>query len=290
MMAVMDIKDQVAVVTGASRGIGEAIAYELARNGAHVVVVARSTQDAPSKNFRGTVDETLANLREIGVDAIAVQGDVAIETDVERVRQETLDHFGRCDILVNNAAASYLAPFLELSVKRWDIVQNTNLRGPMLLAKAFVPGMIERGHGHVINISSADGRLDMDEIAASAAAVGSNSEASSFGEAGQELTASTTAYGTSKAGLNRFTVGLARELRDRGVAVNALEVSAVTEPVRLNLPNADLSMNEMPEAPAQLVVWLAKQPTTFTGRILAQPDLLADLRAQGIVRPKVDPT
>ena len=285
----MELKDKVALVTGASRGIGEAIAYELAANGVHVVVMAKTTKDAPHSTFKGTIDETAEKVRALGVDALALRGDVSREEDVEAVRQATMDHFGRCDILVNNAAMSYLAPFLELSVKRWDVIMNVNLRGPMLLSKAFLPGMLERGEGHIINIGSADGRLSREETAALSTAVGTNTEASSFGEAGQDLLSSTTAYGTSKAALNRLTVGLAEEIRGKGVAVNALEVSAVTEPYRLNLPNADFSLNELPEAPAQLVVWLAQQPADFTGQILTQPELLTRLRAEGVVRPKVDP-
>ncbi|HVV31412.1 MAG TPA: SDR family NAD(P)-dependent oxidoreductase [Mycobacteriales bacterium] len=285
----MTLQGKCALVTGASRGIGEFIAYELARQGANVAVMAKSTRDAPNPHFGGTIEQTAERVREFGVDVLEVQGDVSHEDDVERVRDAVLDRFGRCDVLVNNAAASYLAPFLELSVKRWDIVQGVNLRGPMLLCKAFLPAMVERGSGHIVNISSADGRLDLDSIAASAAAVGSRGDEASFGTAGQDLSSSTTAYGTSKAALNRFTLGLAREMHGRGVAVNALEVSAVTEPVRLNLPHADFSKNELPEAPAQLVAWIAQQPADYTGQILVQSELLDRLRREGAVRPKVDP-
>jgi citronellol/citronellal dehydrogenase len=285
----MDLKGKVAFVTGASRGIGEYTAYELARCGAHVVVAAKSTKDAPNKNFGGTIEETVERIEAFGVEALAVQCDVSLEADVDRARAATLERFGRCDILVNNAAVSYLAPFLELSVKRWDIIMGVNLRGPMLLCKAFVPGMLEAGAGHVINISSADGRLDVESTAAMAAAVGSRGDEASFGEAGQPLGASTTAYGTSKAAINRFSLGLALELKGRGVAVNSLEVSAVTEPVRMNLPHADFSLNELPEAPGQLVAWIAAQPTDYTGHVLDQRELLARLRADGVVRPKIDP-
>jgi citronellol/citronellal dehydrogenase len=288
--AAMDLDGRVALVTGASRGIGEAIACELASRGANVVLVARSTNEEPNRHFAGTIDDTAEKVRALGVDALTVQGDVSLEADVDAAMEQTLERFGRCDVLVNNAAMSYLAPFLELSVKRWDIVMGVNLRGPMLLSKAVLPGMLERGEGHVVNISSADGRLDLEETAALAAAVGSRGDEASFGEAGQDLASSTTAYATSKAALNRLTVGLAQEYRGRGVAVNALEVSAVTEPVRMNLPDADYSMNELPEAPAQLVAWIVSQPPDFTGNILSQPELLVQLRDAGAIRPKVDPS
>jgi NAD(P)-dependent dehydrogenase (short-subunit alcohol dehydrogenase family) len=285
----MDLAGKVAIVTGASRGIGEHTAYELARCGVHVAVVAKSTKDTPNRHFPGTIEETAARVQELGVDSLAIQADISREEDVDAARDATLDHFGRCDILVNNAAMSYLAPFLELSIKRWDVIMGVNLRGPMLLIRAFLPGMLERREGHIVNISSADARLDLDETAALADAVGSRGDEASFGEAGQDLGASTTAYATSKAALNRMTVGLAHELRGRGVAVNALEVSAVTDAVRLNLPHADFSRNELPEAPAQLVTWIAAQSADFTGNILWQNDLLSRLREEGVVRAKVDP-
>jgi citronellol/citronellal dehydrogenase len=285
----MELAGKVALVTGASRGIGEYTAYELASRGVHVAVVAKSTKDSPNRHFPGTIEDTAARVREMGVDGLAIQADISREDDVDAARDATLERFGRCDILVNNAAMSYLAPFLELSIKRWDIIMGVNLRGPMLLSRAFLPGMLERGEGHIVNISSADARLDLDETAALADAVGSRGDEASFGAAGQDLGASTTAYGTSKAALNRMTVGLARELRGTGVAVNALEVSAVTDAVRLNLPHADFSKNELPEAPAQLVAWIAAQGPDFTENILWQNDLLARLRAEGAIRPKVDP-
>jgi citronellol/citronellal dehydrogenase len=286
----MDLQGKVAFVTGASRGIGQAAAVELARSGANVVVMAKSTRDQPNRHFGGTIEDTVEQLRSFGVDALAVQGDVALEADVNRAAASTLERFGRCDIVVNNAAVSYLAPFLELSVKRWDLVMAVNLRGPMLVCKAFLPGMAERREGHIINISSADGRVDIASTAKVAEAVGSRGNEASFGDAGVSLAASATAYGASKAALNRFTVGVALEYQDRGVAINALEVSAVTDAVRLNLPHADYSLNELPEAPGQLVAWLATQPTSFTGQVLAQAELLAELRASGVVRPKVDPS
>src|ERR1700728_1022694 len=256
----MNLKGKVALVTGASRGIGESTAYELASNGANVVVMSKSTQEAPHRIFGGTIEETAERVRSYGVEALAVQGDVSREEDVETVRRPVIEHFGTCDILVNNAAMSYLAPFLELSVKRWDVIMGVNLRGPMLLCKAFVPAMIDRGEGHIINISSSDGRLDPGDTSRLAAEVGATGAGATFGAAGQDLLSSLTAYGTSKAALNRFTVGLAEELRPSRIAVNALEVSAVSPAYRLNLPNADFSQNELPEAPAQLVAWVASQP------------------------------
>jgi NAD(P)-dependent dehydrogenase (short-subunit alcohol dehydrogenase family) len=253
--------------------------------------MAKSTNDSPHRVFGGTIDETAERVRSYRTEALAVRGDVSHEDDVDAVYRATIDRFGRCDVVVNNAAVSYIGPFLELSVKRWDILMAVNVRGPMLMTRAFLPQMLKRGDGRIINISSMDGRLDVEGAEATAAEITSGvaGERASFGESGEDLFNSMLAYGTSKAALNRFTVGLAHELRGRGVAVNALEVGAVTPAFRYTLPEADFSKNELPEAPAQLVAWLADQPLEVTGNIFSQFDLLPTLRASGVVRPKVDP-
>jgi NAD(P)-dependent dehydrogenase (short-subunit alcohol dehydrogenase family) len=287
----MDFSGKVVFVTGASRGIGEYIAYEFASLGANVALMAKSSSDAPHKVFEGTVESTSENCAKYGVEVLAVRGDVSHEDDVLAAYEATMAKFGRCDILVNNAAVSYIQPFLELSAKRWNILMGVNVLGPAMLSRAFIPQMIERGEGRVINISSGSGRLDLDTSRLDSAADTPNpfTGTASFGEAGQSLGDSQTAYGTSKAALNRLTVGLANEMRGRGIAVNALAVSAVTPAFRHNLPDADYSVSELPEAPAQVTTWLAGQPIEFTGQILDQDELIGDLRAQGLVRPKVDP-
>jgi NAD(P)-dependent dehydrogenase (short-subunit alcohol dehydrogenase family) len=283
---------KVVFVTGASRGIGEYIAYEFASLGADIALMAKSTNDAPHRVFEGTIESTAERARSYGGEVLEIQGDVSHEDDVQRAFEETMDRFGRCDILVNNAAVSYVGPFLELSNKRWQILLAVNVMGPVMLSKAFVPQMLERGDGRIINISSGSGRLDMETASMDTSTEGVDSRfgEASFGDAGQGLGASVLAYGTSKAALNRFTVGLARELSGRGIGVNALEVGAVTPAYRYTLPNADYSQNELPEAPAQLTTWLASQPPEFTAHVLDQVELLPELRAKGIVRPKVDPT
>ena len=283
---------KVVFVTGASRGIGEYIAYEFASLGADIALMAKSTTTSPHRVFEGTIESTAERVRTYGVEALAVQGDVSHEDDVRRAREATLDRFGRCDILVNNAAVSYVGPFLELSNKRWQILLAVNVLGPVMLSKEFLPQMLERGDGRIINISSGSGRIDQDTSAmdTSGGAAGEQFGEAAFGEAGQGLGDSLLAYGTSKAALNRFTVGLAQEVRGKGVGVNALAVGAATPAYRFTLPNADYSKNELPEAPAQLTTWLAAQPPEFTGRLLDQSELLPELRANGIVRPKVDPT
>jgi citronellol/citronellal dehydrogenase len=288
-----DFAGKVVFVTGASRGIGEYIAYEFAQLGANVALMAKSTNEAPHRIFEGTIESTAERVREYGVDCLEIQGDVSHEDDVEMAYEKTMQRFGRCDVLVNNAAVSYVGPFLELSNKRWQILLAVNVMGPVMLSKVFLPQMLERADGRIVNISSGSGQMSqnvsgMDTSSPDVAS--SQFGEASFGEAGQGLGDSLLAYGTSKAALNRFSVGLANELRGKGIGVNALAVGAATPAYRYTLPNADYSKNELPEAPAQLTTWLAGQPADFTGNILDQSVLLPRLRAEGVVRPKVDPT
>ena len=137
--------------------------------------------------------------------------------------------------------------------------------------------MIDRGEGRIIDVNWRPESRNSNPTRADAQSFLGDAK---FGSAGQSLGTSQLAYGTSKAALNRFTVGLADEMRGRGVAVNSIDVAAATQPFRYNLPNADLSQNELEEAPAQLVTWLAGQPINMTGNLFDQTELLADLAAK----------
>src|SRR3972149_10784000 len=145
------LSGQVAVVTGASRGIGRAIALEFARAGADIVVAARSSEKPPSK-LPGTIEETARQVEAAGRRpsgrpsgrALAVPMDVTDEAQVQAMAQRTLDEFGRADILVNNAGISFPAPFSQTPLKRWDLALNVNLRGPIMCTQAFLPHMLER--------------------------------------------------------------------------------------------------------------------------------------------------
>jgi NAD(P)-dependent dehydrogenase (short-subunit alcohol dehydrogenase family) len=204
-----------------------------------------------------------------------------------------MEEFGRCDILVNNAAVSYVAPFLEMTVKRWQILLNVNVLGPVMLSQLFLPQMLDRGDGRIVNISSGAGRLPEKPTAAgTGSGMGANrvGGGARFGNAGTGLGDSLLAYGTSKAALNRFTVGLAHEVYGKGVGVNALDVNAATPAFKYTLPGTDYSSFEHSEAPAQLTCWVADQPADVTGNLFRQEDLIGDLRAEGIVRPRRDPT
>lgn len=236
------LQNQVAVVTGASRGIGRAIAIDLARAGADVVVTARSSEGAPSK-LPGTIEDTARAVEALGRRALAVPMDVSKEEQVAEMAQRTLDTFGRCDILVNNAGISFPAPFHQTPLKRWDLVLNVNLRGPVMCMQAFLPHMMERRSGRIINVSSFLAEM---------------------------LLPGMLSYSVSKIALETLSRGVAEEMKPYNVAVNALriELNIATEGWTFLNPGMDFSGWEKPEAASEVMLWMAQQPTSWTGHVI----------------------
>ncbi|WP_043097283.1 3-oxoacyl-[acyl-carrier-protein] reductase [Kallotenue papyrolyticum] len=183
----IDLSNKVAIVTGASRGIGRAIALALAAAGANVVVNYRGQQAA--------AEEVVAAIGAAGGQALAVQGDVAQAVDVERLVKTTLDAWGRVDILVNNAGITRDNLLLRMKDEEWDAVFATNLRGAYLLTKAVLRPMMKARWGRIINIASVVGLT---------------------GNAGQAN------YAAAKAGLIGFTKTVAREMASRGITANVV--------------------------------------------------------------------
>lgn len=142
------LKDKVAVVTGASRGIGEATALTLGQAGANVVVTARTESD---------LAELVERIRHLGVEALAVAADLTREEDVARLKASALQKFGQVDILVNNAGVGKYGPLASLSPADYDWMMNTNMRSGFLCTSAFLPGMLERGRGWVVFVASVAG-------------------------------------------------------------------------------------------------------------------------------------
>ncbi len=235
------LQGQVAVITGASRGIGRAIALELARLGADIVAVARSTDSTPSR-VPGTIDETARQVQASGRRALAVAADITSVEGVQAMVEGALRHFGRVDILVNNAAYMYRAPFYRTPLSRWDLVLNVNLRGPVICIEALLPQMLKQRSGRVLNISSGAAVMVLPEM---------------------------VSYSVSKAALETLTRGLSLELRDYGIVVNALriETAVATEGAMFLNPGADFSGWETPQEVAKAAAWVLCQPASYTGRV-----------------------
>jgi NAD(P)-dependent dehydrogenase (short-subunit alcohol dehydrogenase family) len=243
----------VAVVTGASRGIGRRLALDLAADGWDVVCVARSSRDAPAR-LPGTVDETADGVRRTGRRAIAAALDVQDEAGVAALAGRVRAELGRCDLLVNNAAIAPPRPALADSIKRWRLAVDVNLNGPFYLTYHFCPQMA--GGGRVINVSSGAAVMP------------------SFGR---------PSYTATKLALEGLTQALAHELAGR-VAVNCIRIDMPiwTEGFDATLPeDFDTSSFEDPVIMTDAVLWLARQPLEHTGRI----HTLGELRGRGVVRP-----
>jgi NAD(P)-dependent dehydrogenase (short-subunit alcohol dehydrogenase family) len=236
------------IVTGASRGIGKALAIGLAREGAAVVCAAR-TLTAGASDLPGSIEETVDAIEQAGGRALALRCDVGEHADLVALVDATMRAFGRVDVLVNNAMAPTRGTFDETTLAMWDESMAANVRSLFALAKLVVPHMAAAGGGSIVNISSG----------------GADHAAAPYMPAGF-LT-----YAVAKAAMERFTTGLAPELRDRNVNVNALRPGAVkTELATAQLgDDHDWSGWTTPEAVVPAVAYLAAQiGTDFTGRIV----------------------
>jgi citronellol/citronellal dehydrogenase len=188
---------KVAIVTGASRGIGQAIAELFAAEGAKVVCAARTLKEGDHA-FEGSVNRTVEAIRGKGGVAIGVAADVSVEGDCRGLVEQARAAFGPIDVLVNNAALNYYIPTVDYPTNRWVRAFAVNVHGPFMLAKAVLPDMIACKQGAIVNISSG-------------AAIGPGR-----GPYADQTVRGGVMYGAAKAALERFTQGLAQELASHG--------------------------------------------------------------------------
>jgi len=186
------LKDKIAMVTGASRGIGAAIAKRLASEGAKVAINYNSSKEQAL--------QVLSAVQEVS-EGILVQGDVSVQADAEEVLSQVIENWGKIDILVNNAGINRDKLLMRMDASDWDDVMNVNLRGTFLCTKLVLPYLIKQRQGNIVNVSSVVGLS---------------------GNPGQ------VNYAASKAGLVGFTKALAREVASRNITVNALAPGFIT--------------------------------------------------------------
>jgi citronellol/citronellal dehydrogenase len=258
-MGILDGK--VAIVTGASRGIGAEIARRFGREGAAVAVAARTTEAATSP-FAGTIGDTVDQIRAAGGTAVAIRADLSKPEDRERLVAETAGQLGPADILVSNAAVTYFTPVTDFSPRRFQLMFDVQVEGPFHLAQLAIPGMRGQGRGWILNISSIAARHP-------------RFPPSEWARRGG------TVYGMCKAALERFSTGLAAELYDDDIAVNALSPSRVVPTpgtIFHHLTTEDDPDSEPPAVMAEAALRLCSaEPKTLTGRIAYSQELLAEL-------------
>ncbi len=238
----MSFVGKTAIVTGASRGIGAALAVALGRHGARVACAARASSANPLR-LPGTVEETAQAVSAAGGEGLAVPCDLTCDDDIQRMFDVTLERFGHLDILVNNAAVSFGGD-LEIPLKRFDLLMHINVRAPLLttrLARQYLAAATDGGR--ILNVGSV----------------------TATGYFPTMLT-----YGMSKAALEHLTVTSAAVLAEDNIAVNCyqIDVQVASEGYVMNAPDADHSAWADTATAADGALWMLAQPSGWTGRIV----------------------
>jgi citronellol/citronellal dehydrogenase len=245
--------NKTAFISGASRGIGKAIALKLAAHGANIIIAAKTTE--PQPNLEGTIYTAAAEIEAAGGKALAVVCDIRDEQSIINAINKGAEHFGGIDILVNNASAIGLTPIQKTEAKRFDLMHDINLRGTFLVSKYCIPFLKNSNSAHVLTLSPP---INLDKKWLAAHAV----------------------YTASKYGMSMVALGLAEECREFNIASNCLwpRTTIATAAVK-NLLGGDalMAMSRKPEIIADAAFEIFKQPSTYTGQTLIDDEVLASL-------------
>ncbi len=216
------LKGKTIFITGASRGIGRAIALRCARDGANIVVTAKTAE--PHPKLPGTIHEVAGEVEAAGGKALAIQLDVRDEAAIAAAAQQAAAHFGGIDVLVNNASAIQLTGTLETPARRFDLMFGVNVRGTFLCSQACVPFLLKAKNPHILNLAPP---LNMKS----------------------KWFQGHVAYTMAKYGMSMCTLGMAEEFRAQGVAVNSLwpRTTIATAAIAVNFPEAILKASRKPD-------------------------------------------
>ena len=262
----MSLEGKTLFITGASRGIGLAIALRAARDGANVAVAAKTSE--PHAKLPGTIHTAAEAIREAGGRALPLLLDVRDDEAVRAAIERTAGTFGGIDIVVNNASAIQLTGTADTDMKRFDLMHGVNARGSFAVSKFAIPHLERAANPHILMLAPP---LDMQE----------------------RWFAPHLAYSLSKYGMSLVALGLAGELRERGIAVNALwpRTTIATSAIKYVLGEALMRASRTPEivADAAYAVF-AKPARDFTGRFLIDDTFLASEGRTDFERYRVDPS
>ena len=261
-----DLKGKTLFITGASRGIGLAIALAAAREGANVAVAAKT--EAPHPKLPGTIHTAASEIEKAGGRALPLVVDVREEAAVKDAIERTVAAFGTLDIVVNNASAIQLTPTPETDMRRFDLMHQVNARGTYMVSKYAIPHLEKTANPHILMLSPP---LDLKE----------------------KWFAGHTAYSMAKYGMSLVVLGLAGELRPKGIAVNALwpRTTIATSAIK-NLLGGDMIMrrSRTPDILADAACRIfAKPAKSFTGHFLIDDTFLAAEGVTDFDRYRVDP-
>jgi citronellol/citronellal dehydrogenase len=261
----MSLKGKTLFITGASRGIGLAIALKAAADGANIVVAAKTVD--PHPKLEGTIHTAAAEIAKAGGRALPIAVDVRDEAGVQTALDEAAEKFGGIDIVVNNASAIQLTSVTATDMRRYDLMQQINARGTFMVSKFAIPYLTRRENPHILMLSPP---LDMAE----------------------KWFAPHTAYSMAKFGMSLVVLGLAGELRGK-VAVNALWPRTIIATAAIkNLLGGDAMMrsSRKPEIIAEAAYRIFQKPKSFTGNFLIDDTFLASEGIRDFDRYRVDPS
>jgi citronellol/citronellal dehydrogenase len=263
----MSLKGKTLFITGASRGIGLAIALRAAKDGANIAIAAKT--DQPHPKLEGTIHSAAKEIEAAGGKALPLQVDVRDEMQVAAALKKAAEHFGGVDIVVNNASAIQLTRTPETDMKRYDLMHQINTRGTFVVSKFAIPYLERSSNPHILAISPP---LDMKE----------------------RWFAPHVAYTMAKFGMSQVMLGLAGELRSKGIAANALwpRTTIATAAIR-NLLGGDavMRMSRKPEIIAEAAWRIFQKPAKqFTGNFLIDDTFLAGEGVTDFDQYRVDPT
>jgi citronellol/citronellal dehydrogenase len=263
----MSLTGKTLFITGASRGIGLAIGLRAARDGANVAIAAKTAEQHPK--LSGTIYTAAEEIERAGGKALPLVVDVRDEATVKQAIDKTAERFGGIDIVVNNASAIQLSPVVATDMKRFDLMHQINTRGTFVVSKWAIPYLAKAANPHILMISPP---LDMKE----------------------KWFAPHTGYTMAKFGMSIIVLGLAGELRSKGIAVNALWPRTVIATAAVqNLLGGDALMRQArkPEIMADAAYAVFSRPSReFTGRFLIDDNFLAESGVTDFDQYRVDPT
>ncbi len=262
----MRFEGRVALITGASRGIGAAIAVALAKEGCRIVAAAKTIE--PHPKLMGTLHDTVRMVEEVGGEAIAVQCDVRYEEQVQAMVDAAVERFGRIDFLLNNAGAIFWSPVEHWPVRKYDLVMQVNVRAAFLCSRAVIPIMREQGFGHIVMMSPPE-----------------------YPEAAPNK----GPYLVSKLGMTMIARAVDAENEDAGMCASALwPVAAIRTAATENLAMGDLSQWRTPAILADATLeLLARDPKTTRFKAWLDEDILAEAGVKDLAKyrcvPDVEP-
>jgi len=249
------LKDKVVFITGASRGIGREIALRCARDGAKVVLAAKTAEQHPT--LEGTIHSVAKEVEQAGGVALPLQLDVRQEEMVQAAVAKAVETFGGIDILVNNASAIFIAPTLQTPMKRFDLIHSVNVRGTFLCSQTCVPHLAKAKNPHILNLSPPMNRKS-------------------------KWFKDYLAYTMSKYGMSMCTLGMAEEFKAAGIAVNSLwpRTTIATAAVEVNFPKEVYQASRKPTIVADAAYEiLTSDSRSTTGNFFMDEDLL---RSKGV--------